>query len=483
MIRGDFLWRDKQLHGKATKSDKRTLLLINPVFKQYRRTSYYSTRKVPPLAFMILGALTPKKEWDVKIVDEQIEKIEYNRSVDLVGITSICLLSNRCYQIADKFKARGVPVIIGGIHASMMPDEAAMHADSIVIGEAEEIWEKILNDFKENKLQSRYQASGFASLETHHPPITYDLINPKNYIAGIVQTSRGCPYKCEFCAVNTFFGSKIRHRAVEDVIKDIQVIPHKYVLIADDNFFGHSRLEMERAIIIMQELVKRKIKKKFYVQASVNFAEHDDVLYWANKSGIKMVCIGIESLNAEVIKGKMNKASNTKFVEDKYRGLIKKIHKANIVVKGTVIYNNDEETFDSIKDLINELRTSELDLVHISPIIPMPGTGLYYRLKKENRLMVDDKPENWERLLFTMTHKTKAIQSYKDSLNIRQMIIKTLYSNKEMIKRSIKTCWYTRSMLYALFCFATAVTTRKIHVIYRELQEELAAKKHVYENV
>jgi len=361
----------------------------------------------------------------------------------------------------------------------MLPDEAAMHADSVLIGEAEEIWENILNDFLENRLKSRYQAQRFTPMETHYPLVRYDLVNPKKYIAGIIQTSRGCPFNCEFCSVTAYLGSKLRQRSVEDVIKDIEATPHRYILTADDNFFGYSRKEMDRAIAIMQELVKRRIKKTFYVQASVNFTEHEDVLYWAHKSGIKIVCLGLESLNADVIKGKMNKAANVKFVESKYRDVIKKLHKANIIAKGTLIYNNDEETFGSIIDLINDVRASELDIISIRSIIPLPGTALYYRLKQENRLLIKETPENWERLEFIMTHRTDAIQSYDDAIKIRSYILKTLYIKKVLVKRTIRSFLRVKILNGVIFCLANSMANKKTHEFFIGLQKELAEKERV----
>lgn len=456
------------------------LTLINPTNLEYDsklRTKYRATRNIPPLACMVLGALTPKSEWHVKILDEQVERIDFEQDVDLVGITSLYMSSWRCYQIADQFRSRGITVIIGGMHASMLPEEAAAHADSVVIGEAEEIWRSILDDFCENKLKECYKAPRRVPMDMCCPTIKYDLVNPANYNVGIIQTSRGCPFKCEFCSVSSFLGTKRRDKPIDDVIKEIEVTPHRYILVADDNFFGSSRSEMNRAIAIMQKLVQRKIKKRFYVQTSINVSEHKNVLYWARRSGMTFVYLGIESLNPKVINGYMGKTPNKKYVEDKYQGAIKKLHKARMIVVGSVLYNNDEETFDSIIELIHELRTSKLDLIYLRPVLPMPGTEIFRRLQKDNRLLIGENPSDWESLRYVLTHKTQAIQNYEDSMQIRSHILESLYSSREVIKRTLKAILRTRSLQLGIICYGAALSEKKTHQVYIQRQEALAKKQ------
>ena len=189
------------------------------------------------------------------------------------------------------------------------------------------------------------------------------------------------------------------------------------------------------------------------------------------------VYLGIESFNPKVINGHMRKTPNKKYVADKYRGVIKKLHKARMLVVGSVLYNNDEETFDSIIELINELRTSKLDLIYLRPVLPMPGTEIFRRLHRDNRLLIGENPSDWENLRYVLTHKTPAIRNYEDSIRIRYHILKSLYSSKEVIKRMLKAILRTRSLQLGIICCGAALSEKKTHQVYIQRQEALARKQ------
>lgn len=450
--------------------DKKKLLLINPVSEMYEKSMGFAG---PPLVCMVLAALTSKEEWDVKIVDERVESIDYDEPADLVGLTTMTYMIKRCYNAADQFRARGIPVILGGIHATTMADEASLHADCVVVGEVEEIWAGILSDFHEGNLKPRYKASRMPSMETSHPVVNYDMVNPKNYGFGIVQTSRGCPFDCEFCQVTTYQGTKRRYRPIDDVVKEILETPYRYIFVADDNFFSASKVDFDRAVAIMKELAKQKCKKVLAIQSTVNLGKNEEALHWAHKGGIRLVCLGLESLNPKVLKGNMHKMINVKYVENKYRDVIRSIQKARILVKGTFIYNNDEETYDSILESISDAAASNLDCVSFRPLVPYPGTLLFRRLKQENRLLMEETPENWERLQWLMTHKTEAIQTYEQSISIRRHILKTLFTKRITMGRMAKAAFRSRS-LFAPVC--AREDSGKVHEICIGLEQEIIRK-------
>jgi radical SAM superfamily enzyme YgiQ (UPF0313 family) len=175
-----------------------------------------------PLALPTLAAHTPSHH-EVKIIDEEIEEIDFDESVDLVGITAMSFKAKRAYEISFEFKKRGVTVVLGGIHASMCPDEALQYVDSVVIGEAEDIWEEVISDTENGKLKKTYKADGFPNLERSNIP-RYDLVKNKSYVYTYLQTTRGCPYNCKFCTVTKQNGRKIRKKLPEQVIKELDIL-------------------------------------------------------------------------------------------------------------------------------------------------------------------------------------------------------------------------------------------------------------------
>ena len=209
------------------------LLLINPV-SQFRKGFLNSDiTRFPPLAYGIISALTPE-HWEVEIIDENYDPFKFKKA-DLVGLTGFTSSIYRAYQIAEIYKKNNIPVVIGGIHASMMPDEAANFADSVVVGEVESVWKKLLEDFENGQMRKFYHGERL-SLD-NIPPIDYSIFNP-DYLVSSTLTTRGCPFDCEFCTVTAFNGGKYRMRPVENVLDEIEKMPQDKFFIVDDNIIG-----------------------------------------------------------------------------------------------------------------------------------------------------------------------------------------------------------------------------------------------------
>ncbi|HID32871.1 MAG TPA: radical SAM protein, partial [bacterium (Candidatus Stahlbacteria)] len=210
--------------------------------------------QLPPLALPVLAGLTPDHH-DIEIVDENIDDIDLSSGADLVAITSMTSTVPRAYEIADRFRAQGSKVVMGGIHASALPQEALQHADSVVIGEAEGVWSHLIEDFEHNRLKPIYKNKGFPSLKNLPPP-RYDLLNTKKYTTtAITHVSRGCPNACNFCTVTKFFGNRYRMRPVEDVIGEIRNFRSRFVGFFDDNIGGNPRYAKELFDALAQEKV------------------------------------------------------------------------------------------------------------------------------------------------------------------------------------------------------------------------------------
>jgi len=431
------------------------LLLINPI----PRLSNISRRgfKIQPLSLAYVAAVTPP-HWNVKILDENFEKITGNEHADLIGITSMTSTVNRAYEIAAQFKKKNIPIIMGGIHVSMVPDEALSYADSVVIGEAEDIWEDIIDDFENKNLKKIYQGRHIDFSKRFILP-RRDLLNPKYSFASI-QTSRGCPFECEFCSVPSFNGKTFRQRAVEDIISEIEQLPQKAIVFIDDNLIGYSQESKNRAKNIFNEMIKRRLNKLWGCQASINFAEDEDLLALAAKSGCCAVLIGLESINPKTLSGHMKKKLNSAKGVDFYYELIKRLHKYGILLMGNMIFCNDEDDLEILPKTSDFIKRANVDIPWPGVITPNPGTALYNRLLSEGRLLYTKYPDDWAKYIATVPLKPKnyeVTEFYEAYFNF----VRTVFSNFSIIKRTLKTLCYSKSLFKTLIVFNFNKSLRK----------------------
>ena len=249
----------------------KTLLLINPVEKK-RSLGAYKSSSTPPLSLAYIAALTPDTKYRIIIIDENIEPLDYPEA-DIVGITSYTAHIRRAYEIAGVYRSRSTPVIMGGIHVSTLPDEALAYCDAVVIGEAESVWANVLEDFESGRLQPKYHAELLPLENIPFPKRNH--LNNKRYLWGTILTSRGCPMDCSFCSVTRFNGRKFRRRKVEHVVAELLEIKQKFVMIVDDNILGHENRSGSQGSVgkawlieLFNTIIRKKIRKYFYVQAS-----------------------------------------------------------------------------------------------------------------------------------------------------------------------------------------------------------------------
>jgi radical SAM superfamily enzyme YgiQ (UPF0313 family) len=374
----------------------------------------------PPLNLGLLAALTPS-DVEICITDENTSIIDFERDVDLVGITTLTVTANRAYEIADSFRKRGVTVILGGIHASLLPEEAASHANSVVIGEAEDIWANVIADFKTSNLKPTYKAETRPSLR-NLPMVRRDLFDQSRYFGkNTVFTTRGCPFDCSFCSVTTFFGRSYRCRPVDEVIAEIKTLPqNKLIFFMDDNIAGNPKFakELFRALI--------PLKLRWLSQCSVTIANDEELLALAAQSGCIDLFLGIESIStaslAEVGK-KINKV-------EKYEEVIRKIHAHGIAIHGFFIFGfdeDDEEVLDRTADFAikNKLESAQFDL-----LTPYPGTKFYDRIVAEGRLLSSDWSKYGYELLFEP--KKMLAQTLHEK---QQQVWRKFYSLPSIFKR------------------------------------------------
>jgi radical SAM superfamily enzyme YgiQ (UPF0313 family) len=418
---------DYQGQGERTQMRKK-LLLIQPVAKSLRGKTD-NAFLAEPLALQIIAGLTPN-DWEITIIDERMEdrlNIFDIEEADLVGITSYTCTAPRAYEIADSYRKRGTPVVMGGIHASILPEEALKYVDTVVTGEAESIWGKVIADFEANDMQRIYNG-GLSDLN-RMPKLRRDVL-PSHYQPYYsIQTGRGCPHDCEFCSVTIFNGFQRRKFPLEEVLKEFKAIPHKVVLIADDNLVGHSKKDIDYAIGLFQGIIESGMNKMWTAQTSLNIAQ-DKVLRYASKSGCKIVSIGIEAEDTHALQ-EMNKTLNLNVLgKTKYDDIFALIHQYGIIVDGSFIYGLDTDTPEKLWRRTDFIINSDLDVARTSSITPLPGTRLFNRMKDEGRILYTNFPEDWE--LYDLEHVVIKPASMKpeELSEIFQETKRLIYSDK-----------------------------------------------------
>lgn len=334
----------------------------------------------PPLGLAMIGAVTPR-DIDINLIDENISAIDFDKEIDLAGITTLTITAQRAYQIADILRTKGVKTVLGGIHASALPEEAGRHADAVVIGEAEGIWPKVIQDFKANNLQKTYRQSERPKL-FNLPIPRRDLFNREGYRFGnTVSTTRGCPNACSFCSVTSFFGRTHRFRPVSEVIKEIETLNKREILgFVDDNAFVRPAFARE----LMQTL--GPLKKRWIAQASVSLAKDFELLRLAAASGCVALLIGFETLSPANLAA-LGKRVN---VVDEYESVIQSIHSQGIAVHGFFILGLDGDDEDVFERTLRFAQKMRLESAQFIWPIPYPGTALCESLDKSGRIITKD---------------------------------------------------------------------------------------------
>jgi radical SAM superfamily enzyme YgiQ (UPF0313 family) len=365
------------------------LLIIEP--SHYRskvdRTVFRVRRRnVVPLTLPYLAALTPP-DWEVELVDEQLQPLDFEVRADVVAITTRTLTSFRAYDIADEFRGRGVPVILGGPHTFFYSEEASAHASAIGIGEGEVIWRQMLEDARCGRLKKVYPAELLPEL-SGLPLARYDLLDLRPYRpfrTFTVVSSRGCPFHCDFCSERMLLGDRYRCRPVPEVVEEIKRCGSKSIFFGDSNFGGKRSHAME----LMEALIPLKVR--WSALWSSYLCNDGPFLDLAQRSGLLHVNIGIESINPETLDG-MNKRFNK---TEKYADMLASLRRRGISYSLNFIFGWDGETEGAFAATLEFLLRHKVPAAYFNILTPVKGTPLYERMKAEGRITNLEDVDRW----------------------------------------------------------------------------------------
>jgi len=333
--------------------------------------------KFPSLSLAALAAVTPP-DWEVALCDENLEPLPLSTDADLVAITAMTPQAPRAYRIAADFKARGKTVVMGGFHASNLPDEALLHVDAVVVGEGELIWPQILGDYRENRLQRLYRSSSMMDMAAI-PVARREIFNGKGYLlTNTLQTTRGCPFDCEFCSVTAFYGRKYRKRPVESVLAELEILrkANSFAFFVDDN------LVADRAYAMELFTGMKGMNFKWLSHAPIDFARDNEFIRAAGEAGCVGMFVGFESLNQEALKA-MGKVTNTarSYLED-----ARVFRDSGIGILGSFVLGYDGDTPDVFEHLFRFCEDARIEAAIFPILTPYPGTDVRRRLLAEGRI-------------------------------------------------------------------------------------------------
>ncbi len=362
---------------------RKRLLLILPALQQRHDYEFRLVKysRFPPLSLLTLAGLTPEDEWEILVRDEHIESSEVNEDIDLVGIQTYISCANRSYELADRWRSRGAKVVLGGLHPTSMPEEAAPHADAIVLGPAETVWSDVLDDFNRGKLQKVYRgrSEGSAALA---PLPRRDLMNQRGYlIRHTMVTSRGCPHSCDFCYKSSFWGpTYYEQRPMAQIERELETVDDGLVFFLDDNLLANRR----HARAMFQVLRGSGIV--WQAAASLDVTRDPGYLEEAYEAGCRSLFVGFESISAENMRGNNKKVN----VRTDYAAACRRFHEAGIMINGSFVFGFDGDGPDVFERTAEFAIENKILTATFHILTPLPGTRSFQRLDEQGRILHRD---------------------------------------------------------------------------------------------
>lgn len=348
---------------------------IYPCIGRFPDTKYVRSWQMQPLSIAILAGLTPKR-WKKRFYDDRLEEINFDEPTDLVAISIETYTSKRGYEIAAEFRKRGVKVIMGGYHATFCKEEVIEHADAVCIGQAEGVWENVLQDTEDGQLQPFYMSDKGADLTRARPDRS--IFEGKNYLKiALVEAGRGCKFKCNFCSITSFYHAKYQRRPVEDIIDEIKQLDEKMIFFVDDNVIG----DVDEAKELFRAL--KPLGIQWISQASLNLTRDPELLNLMVDSGCLGLLIGFESLspdNLNTVKKKVNRTVD-------YSESLAALRKRGIIIYGTFLFGLPNDDHELIEKTIRFAQEEKLFLVAFNHVVPFPGTPMYQEYEEAGKLI------------------------------------------------------------------------------------------------
>jgi radical SAM superfamily enzyme YgiQ (UPF0313 family) len=353
--------------------------LVTAESPESRRLRRSRLIQFPQLTMPLIAALTPP-EHDVYHTDEIVERLDFDRPADLVGITTPTPSAPHAYAIADVFRRRRVPVVIGGPHATALPGEAAEHADAVVVGEAEDTWPRLLEHAAAGRLEPVYRSSHRASLDRQPPP-RWDLIKGRRYGKSVTIATRGCPHRCDYCTIPLLYGpGTMRYRPIDAVVREVAGSPTRAVVFWDDNIGADPRY----AKALFRALAP--LGKWWTSQCTAAAAKDAEFQRLAAASGCKALFLGFESISQESLDS-TNKGHNR---VTGYRDLIRSLHRSGIAAHLGIMFGFDQDDRGIFRRTVEFLEETSVDVATMSMVVPMPGTPTFRRWQAEGRILTTD---------------------------------------------------------------------------------------------
>jgi radical SAM superfamily enzyme YgiQ (UPF0313 family) len=389
------------------------IVLISPKGPLYRHRGgiFKKSLRYMPLTLTTLASLVPEElGTEIELIDEGISEVDPGAiRADLVGLTVITGTAMRAYELAARLRERGIPVVLGGPHVTLVPDDAQPHADAIVVGYAEESWPELLRDFAAGQMKRRYDQRPGLSLAGLPFP-RRDLLPRSRFITDdVFEATRGCIHKCDFCVVPSAWGQKPYQKPVEDVIADIRQKGAKKLIFVDLNLIA----DRDYAARLFAALIPLKVQ--WYGLATVLLAEDAELLSLAQRSGCKGILMGLESISRENLR-ESKKGFNS---PERYKELVETLHRHGIALQGCFVFGMDHDTPDIFEKTARFAVEAKIDLPRFAVVTPFPGTALYQRLDREGRILT----RNWE--LYDGQH----------------VVFEPAQMSVEQLQRGIETAW------------------------------------------
>lgn len=358
---------------------KKRILMITPENTEINKFRKKQFNNFIQLTMPYLAGFIDESKYDITLIDEYNQKIPYQNQFDLVAITVNTSNANHCYNISKIFRQSGAQVVMGGPHATLLPDEVKKNCNHIIIGEGENTWPEFLEDFYNNVAKESYKSDNIPTL-SNIPIPRRDLVGKRFFTKGAVFATRGCPYKCDYCNLKQIYHDCFRKRPVDEVIEDIKTVGSKYFVFWDDNFFADKRYTKELLLSL------KNLKKKWAAQVTLKDCEDRELLKLAREAGCKYLFVGLESFSDNTLNN-VNKGINK---VDDYKRIIGLIHEHKIMVQAGIVFGFDTDDKSVFKKTLDSCEELGIDGVTVSILTPLPRTPIYTKMKSENRLLTED---------------------------------------------------------------------------------------------